>query len=95
MNNKKSQGMPINVLIIAVISLVVLVVVLAIFSINFGKASQNIGSCVTKNGKCADSKGECETGYHIKIFVSGDCPNSDPKNLCCIKAGIDETQPKK
>lgn len=98
MKSNKSQSLPINAVIIAVIALVVLVVVITIFSVNVGKTSQNIGSCITKNGKCADDtelKGNCGGNYPIPLFVSGDCQNTNPKNLCCIKVGVDEIQNKK
>jgi len=99
MKNKRSQGMSINVIIMAALALVVLVVLLAIFTGSIGKTSQNIGSCITKGGICADDdrlkgantlKGTCGGDYPIPIFVSGECPNTNPKNLCCIKAGIED-----
>lgn len=90
MSPKKSQGMPINIIIIAAISLIVLVVILMIFSSSFSKTSENIGSCLTKGGICADDstlggKG-CGGNYPIPLFVSKDCEKTTPKNLCCIKS---------
>lgn len=89
MINKKSQGMPINVVIAAVIALAVLVVIIMIFTGQIGKTSENLGSCLTKNGKCADKlpNKQCGGDYPISLIVSGDCKSTEPKNLCCIKAG--------
>ena len=85
--------MSINVIIVAALALVVLVVLLAIFTGSIGKTSQNIGSCTTKGGQCADlSNNECKGDYPIPIFVSGGCPNSKPKDLCCIKFGTGESE---
>ena len=88
MKNNKSQGLSINVLIIAVLALAVLVVLIIVFTGSIGKTSENIGSCITKGGKCANAnEGECkDQNYPIPIFVSGECQNTNPKNLCCIKA---------
>ncbi|MBI4453241.1 hypothetical protein HY636_01215 [Candidatus Woesearchaeota archaeon] len=87
--SRKSQGLPINLVIIAAISLIVLVVLLYIFTGNIGKTSENIGSCRTKGGECANNgEGECKNPkFPIPIFVSNDCQNTNPKNLCCLKAG--------
>lgn len=83
--DKKSQGLSINVIIIAVIALVVLVVIIAIFTGTIGKTAKNIGSCVDKGGDCADKEGKCPDGYPVPIFVSGDCEETTPKNKCCFK----------
>ena len=85
MLNKKSQGLSINVVILAVIALAVLVVVIMIFTRQIGKTSENLGSCLTKGGECADKNGQCPEGHPVKIFVSGGCKDTNPKNLCCIK----------
>ena len=91
MNHKKSQGMSMNVIIAAALALVVLVVLLAIFTGSIGKTSQNIGSCTTKGGECASKFGNvCKGEFPIPIFVSGGCPDSKPKDLCCISAGMGE-----
>ena len=91
MANKKSQGMPINIIVIAAIALAVLVVLIVIFTGGIGKTSENLGSCVTKGGICADDpllQGKCGDGYSIPLIVSGACQNTKPvKNLCCIKTG--------
>ena len=87
MKTKKSQGLSVNVIIIAALALAVLLVLMVIFTGGIGKTSENLGSCLTKDGKCADKDGKCPDGYSIPIFVAGDCKESKPKNLCCIRAG--------
>lgn len=94
MMQKKSQGLSINTMIIAVIALVVLIVVIAIFTNFSGKTAKNIGSCEAKGGKCADElpNGKCGKGsdgknYPVPIIVSGDCENRGNEKingLCCI-----------
>ena len=79
---KKGQGLPINVIIIAVLALLVLVILALIFT---GK----IGSTVTQIDEC---KGQCVapdqcTGVYKKI-TSDPCLDSDDKKredvVCCI-----------
>ena len=83
--------MPINVIIIAALSLIVLFVLITMFTGTAKKTVENLGSCVTKGGVCADDKklegfkGVCGGDYPIPLIVSGDCENAKPtKNLCCI-----------
>jgi len=94
MKSKKSQGLSINVIIIAAIALVALVVIIAIFTNTTGKAAKNIGSCITKGGKCAydlpnDKCGKDAKGvdYPVSLIVSGGCKNKDNNldGLCCLK----------
>ena len=69
---KKSQGMPINVVILAVIGLIILIVLVAIFTGRAGIFSKNVGgSCADQGGICS-TNGECNNPqYQIKIFASG------------------------
>ena len=69
---KKSQGMPINVIIMAVIGLVILIVLIAIFTGRAGIFSRNVGgSCADQGGICS-TNGECNNQqFPIKIFASG------------------------
>lgn len=96
LKNKKSQGLSINVIIIAVLALAVLIVLIVIFTGGIGKTSENLGSCLAKDGKCeSDIEGEgCSKEYPIPIFVSGDCKKSKPENLCCIKISDDDKNKK-
>ena len=87
MKNKKSQGMPINVIIIAAIALIALIVIIAIFTGIIGSTTKNIQSCAAKDGTCADELDgkKCGGDYPIPLIVSGDCEKTTPKNLCCLK----------
>ncbi|MBI2655907.1 hypothetical protein HYX06_05805 [Candidatus Woesearchaeota archaeon] len=87
MKSKKSQGLSVNVIILAALALAVLLVLIVIFTRGIGKTSENLGSCITKQGQCANKEGKCPEGYQIPIFVAGDCKDSKPENLCCIRAG--------
>jgi len=90
--NKKAQGLSLNAIVIAVLALGVLVVLLLIFSGNIGGISKNLGSCLTKGGECAKS-GQCPPTRPIPLFVTGDCEQANPKNLCCIKDSSSEDSP--
>ena len=70
MKNKKSQGLPINIIIIAVISLIVLVVLVAIFTGYAGNWSRSImGSCDEQGGVCS-TDGECnKADFTRKVFA--------------------------
>jgi len=85
--SKRSSEFSMMIIAVAVIALVALVVVMAIFGKFSGEAAGSIGGCGAKGGICADDsqlKGECRGKYPIPIFVSGDCENTKPKNLCCL-----------
>ena len=88
MKFKKSQGLPVNTLVIAAIALVALIVIIVIFTKVLGGTAENIGSCETKGGKCAYylPTNDCNDDYPIPLLVSGDCERYEPKNLCCLKA---------
>ena len=78
MISKKSQGMPLNVIIIATIVLIVLVVLIAIFTGRAGIFSKSMESCEQNGGNCV-SKGECED--RIANF---ECPEGKD---CCMTTG--------
>jgi len=76
MKSKKSQGLPINIIIIAVISLIVLIVLVAIFTGYAGNWSRSfMGSCQDQGGICSDkggSPGECNNqDFPRKVFAKG------------------------
>ena len=87
MKSKKSQGLSINMIIIAVIALIVLVVVIAIFTNTTEKTSTNIddlGSCDGQGGQCASASGTCPLLKPDRIFVPSGCETRN--NQCCVKA---------
>lgn len=76
---KKSQGLPINVIILAVLGLAVLIVLIIIFSSQTGKNVSILESCAGKAGNCRD-KGCLEGEIQTTI---GKC--SPDTKVCCIK----------
>ena len=64
--NKKGQGLPLNVIIIAAIVLIVLVVLWAIFTGRMGVFSKGL-TTVTKGGDCE------EAGGTVKLETAGGC----------------------
>ena len=98
MKSKKSEGLAMSMIIIAIIALAVLFIVIAIFTNVTEKTAKNIGNCETKGGLCADVEvkvdekgnkkkpdGKCGGDYPIPLIVSSDCEKTTPKNLCCFK----------
>ncbi len=83
MKSKKAQGLPINVIIIAVIALILLVVILAITTGKlkvFGKGTAN---CKAQGGDCK-TKEECIAPKYTTLD-STNCKDESPdKPICCI-----------
>ena len=78
---KKAQGMPINVIIIAVLALIVLVIMGVLFAKRTSIFAGALDSCSAKQGHCQPSCGEGSS----KIIAN--CPEKgdDSKNtVCCI-----------
>ncbi len=68
---KKSQMLPLNIIIIAIICLIVLIVVLAIF---FGESKKIIKStsCSAIGGVCLEGREDCPDDKPVKVYTS-DC----------------------
>ena len=87
LNFKKSQGLPINIIIIAAIGLVVLVVVLAIFSGRMGILSKSIaGTCDEQGGKCLT---KCTSNYPFRVIAKGCGKGGDEEGPCCLPSPIE------
>jgi len=78
MNFKKAQGLPLNVIIIAVIVLIVLAVIIAIFAGRISIFSKSVGDCEAKGGVCKNSVSECTED---QAPVSGLCGEN---KICCV-----------
>lgn len=78
-NNKKAQGMPINVIIIAALALVVLIVLIAIFTGQASKTVSTLQSCGGIGGRCSE-EGNCLDTEVEKSDAK--CPGNVK---CCIK----------
>ena len=76
--NRKSQGLSVNVIIIAALALIVLVVLTVIFTGRIKIFSQTLEDCESKQGNCKVSCGPDET----KI-TNAKCSKEKP--VCCIK----------
>lgn len=82
--NKKSQGMPVNVIIIAALALIVLVVLVAIFTGRVRIFSQSLESCAAKQGQCYEKS--CPP--NMALVTNTNCPEGDPnpnKKICCVQ----------
>lgn len=96
--NKKSEGLPLNIIIIAAIGLIVLIILALIFR---GESAKFIKStnCPARKGKCLEGEKDCPEDKPIKIYTN-DClevefkdgkyiakePKKSP-GQCCIPIG--------
>jgi len=83
-NNRRAQGMPINVIIIAVLALIVLVVLVAIFTGRIKIFSEGLQSCAAKQGHCVDKP----CGPNEATITRTNCPEGDRDNkrtICCVQ----------
>jgi len=87
-SRKKSQGMSINVIIIAALAIAVLVVLFAVFTGRISLVSKQLDSCTNKGGTCGTTA--CNTETHVEFqstkgFTDSECdgkPTADQH--CCI-----------
>lgn len=80
----KAQGMPVNVIIIAVLALIVLFVLAALFTGRTRLFAENLESCASKQGQCRATI--CETGE--TTVPNTKCSQEDigaGRKTCCIK----------
>jgi len=95
MKNTKAQGLPLNVIIIAVIALLVLVVIVWIFSGKTSQFTKGIATCESKGGKCFDTYDNCiATGPYVGEApgdITCDNDKTNPPNndgdgkYCCVQ----------
>ncbi|MBI5398114.1 hypothetical protein HZB03_01500 [Candidatus Woesearchaeota archaeon] len=79
---KKAQGMSLNIIIIAAIGLLVLVILAVIFIGRIGTTTKAVDAC---KGTCVDSSDDCAGQY--KKTTNDPCfgPDNKPTNqVCCI-----------
>ena len=88
MLNRKSQGMPINTIIIAVIALAVLVVLIFVFTGKIKIFSSTIESCEAQGGGC-DPDGQCDQNQVKQSNAK--CTQSGA--VCCIQILAPSSQP--
>ena len=77
---KRAQGLPVNIIILAILGLLVLIVLVFIFSRGSGGFLNIFHTCGGKGGDC---KEKCESS---EIEITGDdlCKEDD-KPVCCKK----------
>jgi len=80
-NTKRGQGLSMNVIIIAAISLLVLVVLAVIFIGRSGTFAQTTKSCATQGGTCGT---KAEAGSNPQIQNASGCA---PTKVCYINLG--------
>lgn len=87
--NRKAQGLSLNVIIVAVISLLVLVVLSVLLFRNLTHTDDSLKDCAVNGGFCVDYVGNCPSGKEI---AGTNCPEATP--FCCkrqlINLGDDE-----
>ncbi|MBI2136596.1 hypothetical protein HYU06_06000 [Candidatus Woesearchaeota archaeon] len=83
MQPKKAQGMPINVIIIAVIALILLVVILTITSGKLKAFGKGTANCKAQGGYC-ESTIVCVKPKYTDVQGTDCKSRTDGKTLCCI-----------
>ena len=85
LKRRDAQGLPINVIILAVIGLVVLVILIVMFSKKSGESIKIIESCDSRGGDCKLEKDGCGASEFKIAGVK--CPDKDgEKQICCVRA---------
>lgn len=82
---KKSQTMPVNVVIVAALALLVFIVLAAIFAGRVRIFSEGLESCSAKQGQCEEN-----CGPNMAFVASTDCPKlakeqNNKKTKCCVQ----------
>ncbi len=77
---KKSQGMPLETIIIAILVIIVLVIVVLIFTGRMGIFRKGIEDCESKGGTLSDKSLEDKACYKI-----------EKGKYCCLQIGGEET----
>lgn len=83
MRSKKSVGLSMSMIVMAIIALAVLFIIIAIFTNVTEKTAKNLGGCTSKGGDCLPPNG-CPETKPIRLIVSGDCESQN--NVCCFPA---------
>lgn len=86
MNNKKGQGLSMNVIIIAALALIVMVVLTVVFMGKMGDNRRSIDQCENNGGVCVD-KGSCNGAYErtISAVCFGTDSKPDINKECCVR----------
>ena len=84
--NKKGQGMSLNVVIIAILALLVLVILSIILVGRTGWFNKGSLTCENNGGQCVEQAEDC-TGETSRIAYDYTCKvaEGDPAKVCCIR----------
>lgn len=88
---KKAQGLPLSVIVIAALVLLVLVVLAIIFMGRMGKTGQVVNTCQSYGGDCTASVADCTAsgGHTTSAYLcdnNGNGKYGEPDDgVCCIK----------
>lgn len=87
-NNKKAQGISLNVVIIAAIALLVLVILSVIFMGKMTVFTRDSNDCLKQRGVCMDR--ECDRGYmeHPSAICYNRDGRPDEYMVCCTEINI-------
>ncbi len=91
--NRKSQGLSMQTIIIAALSLFVLIILILIITDKFSFFQENTGTCQSQGGICLSelNKNRCGSDYPIKIWTEGctciKTDSADSKDKTCEKKG--------
>ena len=85
---KKAQGLPLNVIILAILGLIVLVVLAVIFTKQTGNFSR-ASSCESRGGECIAQTGDCASvqGKPVRSFIACTVKNTNEDGICCLPEG--------
>ena len=100
-SNRKAQGMPLNIVIIAAICLIVLVILVMIFTGRIGIFAGESANCLNNGGTCVAITDGCgslgglakeSTAYKCLYTASNviqgkKAGDTNPSQTCCIKVG--------
>lgn len=83
---RKGQGLPLNVIILALLGLAVLIVLIIMFTGKAGDVTKATG-CEARGGSCISVTSTCGTGIAIdkpvRSFITCETPTGGP-GICCL-----------
>ena len=90
MVTKKSQGLPLNTIVIALLVIIVLVVLIGYFITGFGKSANQTGDIQNAYSKCHESNELISSVYDLdKYEITKTQPNKDTLKDVIDVVGID------
>ena len=78
---KKSQGLSLRTIVIAVIAIIVMLILISIFSNKINFFSENAIDCVSKGGRCSNN---CASNEITILRTSCNFDLEEENDFCCI-----------